>query len=185
MTTLKFCGFGSGLEILALTWFLPIFLHKCTFRAQFFSTWKRVNCGKISQIFPQFLKISQNFSKMSPHDNFFSTNIICDICYKYELCGDHHSWSWSWFCKYWIAPIISDRDHGFENIELLRSFLIVRLVACQKSFLGPGFCKCTYQMTFIEMMMMIIYILWWSVCLSVTKNEHFLLGVSCNHMNHS
>ena len=23
-----------------------------------------------------------------------------------------------------------------------------------------------------------------SVCLSVTKNDHFLLGVSCNHLNH-
>ena len=23
-----------------------------------------------------------------------------------------------------------------------------------------------------------------SVCLSVTKNHHFLLGVSCNHLNH-
>ena len=33
-------------------------------------------------------KISQNppkFPKISPHDNFFSTNIICDICDKYEL----------------------------------------------------------------------------------------------------
>ena len=29
-----------------------IFLHKCTFWAQFFSTWKRVNCGKMSQNFP-------------------------------------------------------------------------------------------------------------------------------------
>ena len=31
--------------------------------------------------------------------------------------------------------------------------------------------------------MMTIYILWCSVCLCVTKNEHFLLGVSCNHLN--
>ena len=23
-----------------------------------------------------------------------------------------------------------------------------------------------------------------SVCLSVTKNDHFLMGVSCNHLNH-
>ena len=30
---------------------LSFFLHKCTFRAQFFSKWKRVNCGKISQNF--------------------------------------------------------------------------------------------------------------------------------------
>ena len=30
---------------------------------------------------------------------------------------------------------------------------------------------------------MTIYILWWSVCLSVTKNDLFLLGVSCNHLN--
>ena len=33
------------------------------------------------------------------------------------------------------------------------------------------------------MVVMMIYILWWSVCLFVTKNEHFLLGVSCNHLN--
>ena len=31
-----------------------IFLHKCTFWAQFFSTWKRVNCGKISQNFSKY-----------------------------------------------------------------------------------------------------------------------------------
>ena len=57
-----------------------------------FSTLKRINCGKISQNFSTF---SQNFStfsklspklpKISPHDNFFPTNIICDICDKYEL----------------------------------------------------------------------------------------------------
>ena len=35
------------------------------------------------------------------------------------------------------------------------------------------------------MMMMMICILWWSVCLSVTKNDHSLLGISCNHMNHT
>ena len=61
------------------TSYLSFFLHKCTFWAQFFSTWKRVNCGKISQNFSKFPKIS-------PHDIFFSTNIICDICDKYELC---------------------------------------------------------------------------------------------------
>ena len=41
------------------------------------------------QNLPTILKISQNFPKfpkISPHDNFFSTNIICDICDKYELC---------------------------------------------------------------------------------------------------
>ena len=54
------------------------FLHKCTFWAKFFSTWKRVNCGKISQKFQKILTIS-------PHDNFFSTNIVSDICDKYEL----------------------------------------------------------------------------------------------------
>ena len=32
-------------------------------------------------------------------------------------------------------------------------------------------------------MLMVIHILWCSVCLCVTKNEHFLLGVSCNHLN--
>ena len=44
---------------------------------------------KNSQNFAKILKISQNFSKIpkiTPHDNFFSTNIICDICDKYELC---------------------------------------------------------------------------------------------------
>ena len=63
-----------------------------------FFTWKRVNCGKISQIFPKFLqnfpkvpKISPIFPKVYPHDNFFSTNIICDICDKYELCPQKES----------------------------------------------------------------------------------------------
>ena len=42
------------------TSYLSFSLHKCTFWAQFFSTWKRVNCGKISQNFP---KISENFPK--------------------------------------------------------------------------------------------------------------------------
>ena len=41
---------------------------------------------KISQNFSKFYKISQYFSKIPPHDNFFSTNIIRDICDKYELC---------------------------------------------------------------------------------------------------
>ena len=74
------------------TSYLSFFLHKCTFWAQFFSTWKRVNCGKISQNFSKFPKISPKFPKISPHDNFFSTNIICDICDKYELClkGMHY-----------------------------------------------------------------------------------------------
>ena len=57
------------------TSYLSFLLHICTFWAQFFSTWKRVNCGKTSQNFPKFLKISQispKFPKISPHDNFFS-----------------------------------------------------------------------------------------------------------------
>ena len=39
----------------------------------------------------KFSKISQNFKKfpkISPHDNFFSTNIIFDICDEHELCRD-------------------------------------------------------------------------------------------------
>ena len=68
------------------TSYLSFFLPKCTFWAQFFSTWKRVNCGKISPNSPKFPQISPKFPKISPHDNFLSTNIICDICDKYELC---------------------------------------------------------------------------------------------------
>ena len=40
---------------------------------------------------------------------------------------------------------------------------------------------CATTMT-ITMIMMMIYILWWSVCLFVTKNEHFPMGVSCSHL---
>ena len=43
---------------------------------------------KIFQNFPKFPKISSKFPKFSPHDNFFSATINCDICDKYELC--HH-----------------------------------------------------------------------------------------------
>ena len=53
------------------TSYLSFFLHKCTFWAQFFSTLRCVNCGKISQNFPKFLKISQNFSTKQ----FFSPQI--------------------------------------------------------------------------------------------------------------
>ena len=55
-------------DIQLFNWWPPLkphichfFLHKCTFWAHFFATWKRVNCGKISQNFTKFLKISQNF----------------------------------------------------------------------------------------------------------------------------
>ena len=49
------------------TSFLSFFLHKCTFWAQFFFTWKYVNWGKISKNFPifflsKFPRFSQNFS---------------------------------------------------------------------------------------------------------------------------
>ena len=68
------------------TSFLSFFLHKCTFWAQFFFTWKYVNCGKIFQNFSNFFQNFPDFPKISPHDNIFSTNMICDICDKYELC---------------------------------------------------------------------------------------------------
>ena len=55
------------------TSYFSFFLHKCTFWAQFFSTWMRVNCGQISQKFP---KISQNFPK------FLHTTIFL---HKYNL----------------------------------------------------------------------------------------------------
>ena len=81
--------YRSVLGGISQTSYLSFFLHKSTFWAQFFSTWKRINCGKISQNFLKFLKFSQNFSKISPHDNFFSSNIICDICDKYEVWMVH------------------------------------------------------------------------------------------------
>ena len=58
------------------TSYLSFFLHKCTFWAQFF-----LKARKLWQNLPKFPKISQNFSTWQ----FFSTNMICDICDKYEL----------------------------------------------------------------------------------------------------
>ena len=43
----------------------PFFSPQTYFWAQFFSTWKRVNCGKISEKFSKFSIIFQNFSKIS------------------------------------------------------------------------------------------------------------------------
>ena len=57
------------------------------------SIFLHMNARKLWQNLPKFPKISQNFPKFPkifPHDNFFSTNIICDICDKYELCS--HVW---------------------------------------------------------------------------------------------
>ena len=64
------------------TSYLSLLLHKCTFGLNFSpheSTENIAKFPKISQNFP-------NFPKISPHDNFFSENIIRDIRDKYQLC---------------------------------------------------------------------------------------------------
>ena len=70
---------------------------------------------KTSQIFP---KCGENFrnlhiycvekSEISPHDRFFfSTNIICDICDKYEVC------------TFWVAA-----EPAMLQFQLLLNFLL-------------------------------------------------------------
>ena len=70
------------------TSYLSFFLHKCTFWAQFFSTFKHINCGKISQPFP---KISQHFpnfpllrerAQYSMHCNVEDEKSLKDMCTK-------------------------------------------------------------------------------------------------------
>ena len=51
-----------------------------------------------------------NFPKISPHDNFLSTNIICDICDKYELCS-----LGSWLCSR-LLPLIEKRIYRIKCI---------------------------------------------------------------------
>ena len=70
------------LDLVGQTWYLSFLLHKCTFGLNFSPHESTENIAK-------FPKISQNFTKfpkISPHDNFFSENIIRDICEKYQLC---------------------------------------------------------------------------------------------------
>ena len=109
---------GLRLQIMH-TSYLLFFLHKCIFWAQFFSKWRRVTCGKISQNFPKFLK---NFPKclqkpkISPHDNFFSTNIIRDIRDKYQVCP--------YFCLFVVISWILFGLFGKTDKQAARSCAI-------------------------------------------------------------
>ena len=53
--------YRSVLVGISQTSYFSFFLNKSTFWAKFFSTWKRVNCGKISQNFSKFSKIYHIF----------------------------------------------------------------------------------------------------------------------------
>ena len=67
-----------------------------------FSKKNGINCNRASSIVLNFIHMWRNFhfprnchtwkAEISPHDNFFSTNIICDIRDKYEL-WTHTTWS--------------------------------------------------------------------------------------------
>ena len=119
-----------------------IFSPKMYFWAQFFSTWKRVNCGKKCINFAymatfstshtchmwrisdfstsvmwrhlKFLHMWRNFqfphnchtwkAEISPHDNFFSTNIIRDIRDKYQVWG---GWVWGCTTRSWADLVVS------------------------------------------------------------------------------
>ena len=66
--------------------------HICHFSPRMYflgSIFLHMKARKLWQNLPKFLKISPKIPKISPRDNFFSTNIICDICDKYELWHPH------------------------------------------------------------------------------------------------
>ena len=65
-------------------------------------------------------------------------------------------------------------------ILLMMMVLLFFYCIVKKSMIRGFLCICSYR---ILLLLMMIYILWCSVCVFVTKNEHFLLGVSCNHLN--
>ena len=83
---------------------------------------------------------------------------------------------------------------GWQHRDLLiwLSSSLIAFWCSTPYFLWPKIWDFILQMMTV-MMMMVMKIWWWwyiyngevlSVCLSVTKNHHFLLGVSCNHLNH-
>ena len=102
--------------------YLSFFLHKCTFWAQFFSTWKRVNCGKISQNFPKFLKISQNFSTwqfvLHKYNLWHLTN-MSSVCILY-LCVSVFGISVSLYLLFvypciWVSVYEEEEEGGCQE----------------------------------------------------------------------
>ena len=50
------------------------------------SIFLHMKARELWQNLPKFLKIPQNFFKISANDNFFPTNIIRDFQDKYQVC---------------------------------------------------------------------------------------------------
>ena len=116
-------------------------------------------------------------------------SIWCCVLVKYFQC-------------LWILSLVSPVVHPLMlgTVEVRRQFLFqtwihssVSDATCEFAPVQPNLShQCHPWSGLIEMIMMamitmimfvMIYILWWSVCLCVTKNDHFLLGVSCDHLN--
>ena len=89
------------------------------------SIFLHMKARKLWQNLPKSLKFSQHFSifpKISPHDNFFSTNIIWDICDKYELWV-RVAHSFDLWLRYWWSGWVKLRIFGEYVFLLGRRFL--------------------------------------------------------------
>ena len=76
----------------------PIFVFftpQMYFWAQFFSTWKRVNCGKISQNFSKLPKIFPHVEKfqLSTYDNFVAKSVIHAVVAR-NFCHNLRAFMW-------------------------------------------------------------------------------------------
>ena len=116
----------------------------------------------LRKFFLQFFKLEISFWDRCTH--FFCSNSTLNWKKLYV-------WPQKNLLCNFSRKIVLGKEKPTIGWRLHRSFITLR-----------DFPKLSYVIM-ILMELMMIYILWCSVCLCVTKNEHFLLGVSCNHLN--
>ena len=72
----------------------------------------------------RFLHICHAYKfKISSHDKFFSTSLICDICDKYQVCGQ------SSYTSLWLWSVIDDLQ-DFNDTYYIFNLSIISTVWC-------------------------------------------------------
>ena len=143
----------------------------------------------------------------SPGPNFFWTNAYS---LRKALITNGRGWCWvlvvpdgcqPYLGLHWTGSVL----WGITIEQLQPILMILMLIAVMMMTMMTSWCSSTgcikIDMMAVafrnwcrgkkKMMVMMMPIEWWwyiyydgvSVCLCVTKNDHFLLGVSCNHLN--
>ena len=101
------CMHGVGAGCYFQTSYLSFFLHKCTFWAQFFSTWKRVNCSKISQNCVIFVtNMSSGYFSLFSLSNCFVLFTLISFYFCFFFCT-HSAGLTLWALIYQYVAIVA------------------------------------------------------------------------------